>query len=117
MIILDDEGRVLLLKDSDGMLETPGGGIEHEESIDQAIRRECMEELGVVLKSYDSRPLFVICSKNMEGQPRVKIYFSAVIDDSFLTMMDGYSFGYYDQKTLLSEMFEYGEKDLLDYLG
>ncbi|HLO02159.1 MAG TPA: NUDIX domain-containing protein [Symbiobacteriaceae bacterium] len=49
-VIQDAEGRVLLLRSryADRLL-LPGGGLDHREHLDEALRRECREELGVEL--------------------------------------------------------------------
>ena len=46
-LVLDEEGR-LLLHDfgKEGYLETPGGGVDRGETLEEALRRECLEELG-----------------------------------------------------------------------
>ena len=52
-LVLDEEGKVLLheLRRDDafgkeGYLETPGGGVDRGETLEEALRRECREELG-----------------------------------------------------------------------
>lgn len=48
-IILDDQNRLLIGRgeeDSEGW-EVPGGGLEHNESLEECLRREVEEELGV----------------------------------------------------------------------
>lgn len=47
-VIVDDQGRVLLLRSryADAWM-LPGGGLEPGEHVDEAVRRECREELGV----------------------------------------------------------------------
>lgn len=47
-VILDDDGRVLLLKQTYGDLRwgLPGGSVDPGETVHQAIVRECLEELG-----------------------------------------------------------------------
>jgi 8-oxo-dGTP diphosphatase len=49
-IILDSAGRVLLLRSryADRLL-LPGGGLDRREHLDEALRRECREELAVEL--------------------------------------------------------------------
>ena len=48
-VITNDEGKVLLLKQTygDKRWGLPGGGVEPGETIHQAINRECCEELGL----------------------------------------------------------------------
>ena len=48
-VIVNDEGKVLLLKQSygDKRWGLPGGGVEPGETIHQAIKRECYEELHI----------------------------------------------------------------------
>ena len=45
--IRDEQGRVLLLRRSDGLWSVPGGGLEPGERLDQAIVREVREEIGL----------------------------------------------------------------------
>ena len=40
-------GKTLLVKEDDKKWDLPGGGIEHYETIDEALTRELTEELGV----------------------------------------------------------------------
>ena len=47
-VIVDDEGRALLIQRRDnGHWEPPGGVLEHGETIDEALRREVLEETGL----------------------------------------------------------------------
>jgi ADP-ribose pyrophosphatase YjhB (NUDIX family) len=45
--IRDEQGRILLLRRSDGMWSVPGGGLEPGERLDQAVVREVREETGL----------------------------------------------------------------------
>ena len=51
--ILINNGRILLIKKSrgpyKGMYDLPGGGIEFGEKVEEALRRELMEEVGIGL--------------------------------------------------------------------
>ena len=58
--LVDDDGRVLLARRADeahqgGLWEFPGGKLERDESIDDGLRRELHEELGIDIVSH--RPL------------------------------------------------------------
>lgn len=68
-IILDSEGRILLLKDSgpEGWDDVPGGHIKNYETIEEGLRREVFEECGLLVTS--SKQLF---TKNLKlGNPPV----------------------------------------------
>ena len=45
-IILDDQNRLIVVKDDKGHWQMPGGGWEHGESLLQCVQRELKEELG-----------------------------------------------------------------------
>ncbi|MBQ6655862.1 MAG: NUDIX domain-containing protein [Ottowia sp.] len=60
-ILRRDDGRVLLTsrppgKDYAGYWELPGGKLENEESVEQALVRELREELGLTVAPEDVRP-------------------------------------------------------------
>jgi len=50
-VVRDDEGRVLVTRESHDTYELPGGGWDHRESVDSGLRREIREELGVGVES------------------------------------------------------------------
>ena len=67
-IIIDDDSIVLIKKANGGYvgkLDLPGGGIEHEETPSQALKREIMEEAGLTVTSYS---LFDVTSNNITWQ-------------------------------------------------
>jgi 8-oxo-dGTP diphosphatase len=50
-VVVDDEGRVLVAKRRDnGKWQLPGGVLELDESIHQGVRREVLEETGVLVE-------------------------------------------------------------------
>ena len=53
-LVFDDEHRLLVMQNRDGTWELPGGGWEHTETLDDCLRREILEELGVDVKSIDT---------------------------------------------------------------
>lgn len=48
-LVLNDEGRLLVLKTDEGEYEMPGGGWEHDESFEECLKREFVDEIGVTL--------------------------------------------------------------------
>ncbi len=70
-LVLDEEGRILLHENrrddafgKESYLETPGGGVDRGETLEEALRRECLEELG-----REVRPLLYLGS--VEDEYRV----------------------------------------------
>jgi len=59
-VIFDDEGRVLLVRQTYGRRswELPGGGRQPRESLEQAVRREVREEIGVEVTTAELRGVY-----------------------------------------------------------
>lgn len=67
-IIIDDNKVALIRKARGGYkgkLDLPGGGIEHTENPDEALKREIMEEAGVLVDGYS---LLDVVSVNIKWQ-------------------------------------------------
>lgn len=50
-LIYNEAGELLVVRADDGEIEIPGGGWEHGETIEEGVRRELLEELGVRAKT------------------------------------------------------------------
>ena len=64
-IVLDEQQRLLVMRNHDGDYELPGGGWEYGETFEDCLRREIAEELGVEL--LDAEPT-VLCTYRGEGR-------------------------------------------------
>ena len=67
-IIIEDDEIVLIKKANGGYvgkLDLPGGGIEHDETPSQTLKREIMEEAGLKVTNYS---LFDVTSNNFTWQ-------------------------------------------------
>lgn len=53
-LVFDDRRRLLVMQNRDGTWELPGGGWEHAETLEQCLRREILEELGVDVRRIET---------------------------------------------------------------
>lgn len=70
--IKDNDGRILLLREKNGDWELPGGGMEHGETVKDALAREIAEETGMKLKSIDEKPEAFWTIQKEVGSPTLK---------------------------------------------
>ncbi|OGI18240.1 MAG: hypothetical protein A3J06_02315 [Candidatus Moranbacteria bacterium RIFCSPLOWO2_02_FULL_48_19] len=77
--IVERDGKILVLKRSalddhlPGVWETPGGGVDKEESPQEALKREILEETGLVVTI--GRPFNVFTFRKDTGEFKVGITF------------------------------------------
>lgn len=57
--VITKGNKVLLLQESDGRWELPGGGLEYNETPQQCLKREIKEELGVAVSSIKAQPDYI----------------------------------------------------------
>lgn len=86
-VLVVRDGKVLLVKEhDDDWWALPGGGIDHGESIEVALKREIEEELGVPAKEVSSN--FQIVHYNIgsvvNGVPRMNLFFTVSVPEEFL---------------------------------
>src|SRR6266550_1849012 len=77
--IFDENKRLLMGRAPDGVWEPPGGGWEHNETIQECLERELIEELGVKLKSFN-RIVAIYRGENVRGFQALKIGFETVLE-------------------------------------
>jgi 8-oxo-dGTP pyrophosphatase MutT (NUDIX family) len=59
--VVNDHGEILLEKDSEGMIQLPGGHLEDNEIIEEGLIREVAEETGILVSKEEvSAPFFQI---------------------------------------------------------
>ena len=90
--IIKKDGEVLLIRKSrgayKGKLDLPGGSIEYNETVEDALKREILEETGLTIKSYKLRKVithYEIWNINEELQEDLSHYgiiFDCEIDNN-----------------------------------
>ena len=79
VLILDEQGRLLVTQNVEGEWEIPGGGWEHDESLELSVEREMAEELGA--KVHDITDVeFVLRGVSSRGWHVIRLAVRAVLD-------------------------------------
>jgi len=87
-LIFDDQQRLLLVFNGEGNPELPGGGWEHGESLEDCIRREIDEELGVGVRKISSI-LFSFRAQSRFGWHTLRLVVWAELASSEFQFGDG----------------------------
>lgn len=62
-IVIDDDGRILLSKEDNGMWEMLGGGLDHNEDPIACLKREIHEETGLEVTYVSPGPIYFITTQ------------------------------------------------------
>lgn len=57
--LIYEDGKLLFVRERSDTWDLPGGGLEHGESIAEALRRECREELGAEIEITNAAPIII----------------------------------------------------------
>lgn len=74
-LFFDARGRLLLLQESDGVWDLPGGRLEHGEDFPAALKRECREEMGIECEVLDTSPYWAWSALDRDGLWKVVLCF------------------------------------------
>ena len=79
-IVDEDTKKILMVRerraDNSRFWTLPGGGVHHTESVEQAIQRECMEEIGATVLVGDHIGDWTYDHKTMEQKSRYRVHFT-----------------------------------------
>lgn len=87
-IILDSQGRLLVMQNHDGEYELPGGGWEYDESFEACLAREIEEELGVSLASCEDEVLGMWRGVNTHKKMSLRIGVRATLQSTAFKPVD-----------------------------
>lgn len=71
----DDQGRVLLVQEHDGVWDLPGGRLEHGEDFHTTLAREIREEMGLECEVLDEQPYWAWSALNRDNRWKVVLCF------------------------------------------
>jgi 8-oxo-dGTP pyrophosphatase MutT (NUDIX family) len=105
-IVVMQDGKVLLVKESeDEWWALPGGGVDHGESIEAALKREIEEELGVPSNdiSFDFKIVYYNIGSVVNGVPRMNLFFKVSLrEDSLKSTSHVADWGWFTKDDFLS---------------
>jgi 8-oxo-dGTP diphosphatase len=64
-IVVDDQGRILLAREGNGMWEMLGGGLDHDEDPMLCLKREIKEETGLVITYISPSPKYFVTARRL----------------------------------------------------
>lgn len=99
LMVRDADGRALLVRNKDdGSWCLPGGGWDYGETVEQCIRREIQEELGVDIKHIDATPVGFWDGKNSKYDYRaLKLVITGQLaSDQFTVTDEASEVGYFN---------------------
>jgi ADP-ribose pyrophosphatase YjhB (NUDIX family) len=79
--IFDSQDRLLLGKTEDGKWDPPGGGWEHDGTIEECLSRELKEELGINSASF-GEIIVIYRGRNRRGFETIKIAVRTTVEDN-----------------------------------
>lgn len=71
----DEQGKLLMVQEHDGIWELPGGRLEHGEQILDCLKRECQEETGLECHILDTKPHLVYSTISRSDIPIVMLFY------------------------------------------
>jgi 8-oxo-dGTP pyrophosphatase MutT (NUDIX family) len=67
-LVYDNTGRILLARESNGLWELLGGGLDHDEDPIACLKREIYEETGLTVTNISSRPKYFITAPRQDHE-------------------------------------------------
>lgn len=81
-LILDEtRKKFLTVREDNGIWELPGGGLDWGESMEDCLRREIKEEMGLEVTEMAKLPSFYLTGKNIDGHWSLNLVFEIKVKD------------------------------------
>jgi 8-oxo-dGTP pyrophosphatase MutT (NUDIX family) len=114
-IVFDDAQKLLIVINEEGQAEIPGGGWEHDETLEECLKRELQEEIGAeVIKI--SPVLFAFQGKSKHGWGVIRLITKVeVANNSFEPGDDMVSTKFVTQEEFLQLNFDPSDENIKNY--
>lgn len=116
LLVRDKEGKALLVRNDQGTWAVPGGGWDAGESIEECVRREIMEELGVEVKHFDPNPVAFWVGQSGRGTyNNLKILVSGTLaSHKFITTDEAAETAFFSVDEMEKLVFDSDEKGIIE---
>lgn len=116
LLVQDKDGKALLLRNDQGTWAVPGGGWDAGETVEECVRREIQEELGVDVKHFDPKPVAFWVGRSGRGTyNNLKILLSGTLaSHDFITTDEAVEVGFFSTKEMEKLVFDDDEKGIID---
>ncbi len=102
-LVVDHEGRFLLVQEENGKWELPGGGLDFGESPQEGLAREIREEMGLRVKTMETHPSFFFPCTNPHGQHIVNVVYRTELEHlNFTPSKECVALGFFHSKEALA---------------
>lgn len=105
-LVRDEAGRLLFVRERGDTWDLPGGGLEHGEKLDEALRREFREELGVEIEILTDAPIIIPTWHEKFDDPVLIIAYEVRLMGEPRTTEEAEEFAYFDQASLSSQALD-----------
>ncbi len=88
-LIINQEGRFALSRESNGNWDFPGWGIDHGEEVHEALKREIMEETWLEIESIETLPSYFCLAESSTWEvPLWLVFYKTAVKDLKITPSD-----------------------------
>lgn len=115
-LVRDEAGRLLFVRERGGTWDLPGGGLEHGESLHEALRREFREELQADLEIVPTTPVIIPTWHSKFDDPVLIIAFEVTLLGKLQTSEDVEQFAYLHPTTIVRDQLDSTLTDKLTFL-
>ena len=101
VLIQNEAGHFLLIREANGMWDLPGGGLDHDETAEEGIRREMQEEMGIEQSFIALHPRYFFTFINPKGLPAANVIYEAkIIHHHFTPSPECEAMQYFDPREI-----------------
>lgn len=105
-LVRDGAERLLFVRERGETWDLPGGGLEHDESLHEALKREFREELGAEIEILADEPLIIPTWNDKFDDPVLIIAYKVKLLTDPRAAEEAEQFAYFHSKEITTEGFD-----------